>query len=37
MTKQAMLEISGLVSNMAHGEGLIAHARAAEIRKEIYG
>ena len=37
MTKQAMLEISGLVSNMARGEGLIAHARAAEIRQEIYG
>ena len=37
MTKQAMLEISSLVSNMARGEGLIAHARAAEIRKEIYG
>lgn len=37
MTKQAMLEISGLVSNMARGEGLIAHVRAAEIRKEIYG
>ena len=37
MTKQAMLEISGLVSNMAHGEGLAGHARAAEIRKEIFG
>ena len=37
MTKTAMLEISGLVSNMARGEGLIAHARAAEIRKEIFG
>jgi len=37
MTKQAMLEISGLVSNMTHGERLIAQKRAAEIRKEIYG
>jgi histidinol dehydrogenase len=37
MTKQAMLDISGLVSNMARGEGLIAHARAAEIRREIFG
>ena len=37
MTKQGMLDISGLVSNMAHGEGLAGHARAAEIRKEIFG
>ena len=37
MTRQAMLDISGLVSNMARGEGLIAHARAAEIRREIFG
>lgn len=37
MTKEAMLEIAPLVSDMARGEGLIAHARAAEIRKEIWG
>lgn len=31
----AMREIAPLVSRMAHGEGLAAHARAAEIRLEL--
>ena len=31
----AMREIAPLVSRMAHGEGLEAHARAAEIRLEL--
>lgn len=31
----AMHEIAPLVSRMARGEGLIAHARAAEIREEL--
>lgn len=31
----AMQEIAPLVSRMAHGEGLEAHARAAEIRMEL--
>lgn len=31
----AMREIAPLVSRMARGEGLIAHARAAEIRMEL--
>lgn len=31
----AMREIAPLVSRMAHGEGLTAHARAAEIRMEL--
>jgi histidinol dehydrogenase len=31
-TREAMSEIAPLVSRMARGEGLIAHARAAEIR-----
>ena len=34
MTKDAMLKIAPLVSNLARGEGLIGHARAAEIRIE---
>lgn len=34
MTKPAMLNIAPLVSNLARGEGLIGHARAAEIRIE---
>lgn len=34
MSAEAMTNISPLVSNLARGEGLIAHARAAEIRKE---
>jgi len=34
MTKDAMLGIAPLVSNLARGEGLIGHARAAEIRME---
>ena len=32
--RSAMQEIAPLVSRMAHGEGLTAHARAAEIRME---
>lgn len=32
---EAMREIAPLVSRMAHGEGLAAHARAAEIRLEL--
>ena len=32
--RTAMKEIAPLVSRMAHGEGLEAHARAAEIRLE---
>lgn len=36
MTREAMKEIAPLVSRMAHGEGLEAHAKAAEIRlKEL--
>ena len=31
---QAMMDIAPLVSNLARGEGLIGHARAAEIRME---
>lgn len=31
----AMREIAPLVSRMARGEGLIAHARAAELRMEL--
>lgn len=34
MDKPAMLNIAPLVSNLARGEGLIGHARAAEIRIE---
>lgn len=34
MTKNAMLGIAPLVSNLARGEGLVGHARAAEIRIE---
>lgn len=34
MTKDAMLGIAPLVANLAHGEGLTGHARAAEIRIE---
>ena len=33
--RAAMREIAPLVSRMAHGEGLEAHARAAEIRMEL--
>lgn len=33
-SKSAMQEIAPLVSRMAHGEGLTAHARGAEIRLE---
>ena len=32
LSREAMEEMAGLVSRMARGEGLIAHARAAEIR-----
>lgn len=34
MSKEAMMNISPLVSRLARGEGLIGHARAAEIRME---
>lgn len=34
MTNIAMMGIAPLVSNLARGEGLIGHARAAEIRME---
>lgn len=34
MSEEAMLGIAPLVSNLARGEGLIGHARAAEIRME---
>ena len=34
MSREAMMEIAPLVSHLAHGEGLTAHARAAEIRLE---
>ena len=34
MSKEAMLGIAPLVANLAHGEGLTGHARAAEIRIE---
>lgn len=33
-TREAMLEMAQLVSRMARGEGLIAHARAAENREQ---
>lgn len=36
-TKKAMNNLAPLVSNLAHGEGLTAHARAAEIRMEKKG
>lgn len=34
MSREAMMDIAPLVSNLARGEGLIGHARAAEIRME---
>ena len=34
MTRDGMLNIAPLVANLAHGEGLTGHARAAEIRIE---
>lgn len=34
MNRDAMMGIAPLVSNLARGEGLIGHARAAEIRME---
>lgn len=34
MTRDAMMGIAPLVANLAHGEGLTGHARAAEIRIE---
>ncbi|MDO5415042.1 MAG: histidinol dehydrogenase [Bacillota bacterium] len=34
MTREGMLGIAPLVANLAHGEGLTGHARAAEIRIE---
>lgn len=34
MTEDAMMKIAPLVSSLARGEGLIGHARAAEIRME---
>ena len=34
MSRDAMMGIAPLVSNLARGEGLIGHARAAEIRME---
>ncbi len=34
MNRSAMLELAPLVSNLARGEGLIGHGRAAEIRLE---
>ncbi len=34
MSPSAMMNIAPLVSNLARGEGLIGHARAAEIRME---
>lgn len=34
MSKEGMFGIAPLVSNLARGEGLIGHARAAEIRME---
>lgn len=37
MTKAAMKDIAPLVSNLARGEGLVGHARAAEIRMERAG
>jgi histidinol dehydrogenase len=33
-TREAMLNLSPLVSRLARGEGLVAHARAAEIRQK---
>ena len=36
MTREAMKEMAPLVSRLARGEGLIAHARAAEIREEKF-
>ncbi|MDR3230059.1 MAG: histidinol dehydrogenase [Synergistaceae bacterium] len=35
-TREAMLGLAPLVSRLARGEGLIAHAGAAEIRREKY-
>jgi len=35
MTKEGMLNMAPLVSRLARGEGLISHARAAEIRMEL--
>ena len=35
LTQQAMRNVCPLTSEMAHGEGLEAHARAAEIREEM--
>lgn len=37
MSKDAMMDIAPLVSNLARGEGLMGHARAAEIRMEKEG
>lgn len=37
MSKDAMLDIAPLVSNLARGEGLTGHARAAEVRMEKEG
>lgn len=37
MSRDAMLDIAPLVSNLARGEGLTGHARAAEIRMEKEG
>ena len=34
MNTQAMMDIAPLVSKLARGEGLIGHARSAEIRME---
>lgn len=34
MSRDAMMDIAPLVSNLARGEGLTGHARAAEIRME---
>ena len=34
MSKEAMMGIAPLVSRLARGEGLVGHARAAEIRME---
>ena len=33
MTPEAMKELAPLVERMARGEGLMGHARAAEVRK----
>ncbi len=37
LNKSAMLDLAPLVSNLARGEGLIGHGRAAEIRMEKFG